>query len=71
MLVAEECVDTGCVGRQILSELAVQGRPCARPVLANLGDRFVQHGKVSQLRALCGIDGQSLCKRAMEAMANG
>ena len=71
MLVAEECVDTGCVGRQILSELAVQGRPCARPVLANLGDRFVQHGKISQLRALCGIDGQSLCKRAMEAMANG
>ena len=71
ILVAEECVDTGRVGRQIPSALAVQGRPCARPVLANLGDRFVQHGKVSQLRALCGIDGQSLCKRAMEAMANG
>lgn len=67
LLVAEECVDAGCVGRRILSELSLRGVVC-RPVLANLGDRFVQHGTVAQLRALCGIDAHGLCQRAMEVM---
>ena len=71
ILVAEECVDSGCVGRRILSELALRGQRYNRPVLANLGDRFVQHGTVDQLRALCGIDGKSLCKRALEVMGHG
>ena len=42
-----------------------------RAALANLGDRFVQHGTVAQLRALRGIDADSLCKRGLEVMSHG
>ena len=71
LLVAEECVDAGCVGRRILSELVLRGQPHVRAALANLGGGFVQHGTVDQLRALMGIDGKSLCRRALEVMADG
>ena len=71
LLVAEECVDAGCVGRRILSELVLRGQPHVRAALANLGGGFVQHGTVAQLRALMGIDGKSLCRRALEVMADG
>ena len=71
LLVAEECVDSGCVGRRILSELALRGVKVTRAALANLGDRFVQHGTVAQLRALRGIDADSLCKRGLEVMSHG
>ena len=68
LLVAEECVDTGCVGRMIASELMLSGIGNIKIALVNLGDRFVTQGSVSQLRALCGIDGLSLSKKAMEMM---
>lgn len=68
LLVAEECVDTGCVGRKIASELMLSGIGNIKIALVNLGDRFVTQGSVSQLRALCGIDGLSLSKKAMEMM---
>ena len=71
LLVAEECVDSGCVGRRILSELALRGEKVTRAALANLGDRFVQHGTLAQLRALCGIDADALCKRVLEVMGRG
>jgi len=71
VLVAEECVDAGCVGRRIASELILRGQNGVKLALANLGDRFVPQGTVAQLRALCGIDGESLCKKAMEMMADG
>lgn len=69
LLVAEECVDAGCVGRRIAAELTLGGKTQVNVTLANLGDRFVPQGTVAQLRALCGIDAQSLCKKALEAMA--
>lgn len=71
MLVAEECVDAGCVGRRIASELVLQGQTGVKLAVANLGDRFIPQGTVTQLRQLCGIDSESLCKKAMELMANG
>ena len=71
LLVAEECVDAGSVGRRILSELTLQGQPPHRAALVNLGHRFVPHGSVAQLRALCGIDGKSICSRGMEVMSHG
>lgn len=69
LLVAEECVDTGCVGRRIASELALHDVGNVKVVLANLGDQFIPQGSIAQLRALCGIDGEALFKRAMELMA--
>ena len=68
LLVAEECVDAGCIGRRIASELAIAGAGDVRIRLANLGDRFIPQGSVAQLRALCGIDGESLSRTAMEVM---
>ena len=68
LLVAEECVDTGCVGRRIASEFAMDGISNVKIMLANLGDRFVTQGGVAQLRALCGIDGVALSKKALELM---
>ncbi len=71
VLVAEECVDAGCVGRRIGAELMLRGEGGVKLALVNLGDRFIPHGTVAQLRALCGIDGSSLCKKALEVMACG
>lgn len=68
LLIAEECVDAGCVGRRIAAELMMDGRTNAKLTLANLGDRFIPQGSVAQLRALCGIDAESLCKKALEVM---
>ncbi len=71
LLIAEECVDAGCVGRRIASELVLGDCGPIRVSLANLGDRFVQHGTVAELRALCGIDARSLCRKAMEDLRHG
>ena len=70
LLVAEECNDTGSVGRAIASELALQGRP-VKPALVNLGDGFVPQGSVAQLREMKGIDAEGICKKAMEMITGG
>ena len=71
LIVAEECMDAGCVGRRIAAELALRGKGGVRIALVNLGSRFVQHGTVAELRQLCGIDGASICRKALEVMDNG
>ena len=68
LLVAEEVVDAGCVGRRIAAELMMSGSGDIKISLCNLGDRFIPQGTVAQLRVLCGIDAQSLCKKATEMM---
>ena len=47
------------------------GERGVRISLANLGDRFIRHGTIPQLRELCGIDGASLAKKALEVMGRG
>lgn len=71
LIVAEECVDSGCVGRRLAAEFALRGVSGIHLSLINLGDRFVQHGTVAELRQLCGIDGASICKRALEVIGRG
>lgn len=71
LIVAEECVDAGCVGRQVAAELAIRGETGIRLALVNLGNRFVQHGTVEELRQLCGIDGASIARRALEVVGHG
>ena len=71
LVVAEECMDAGCVGRRLAGELALRGLGGIRLALVNLGDRFVQHGTVAELRQLCGIDGASICRRVLEVMERG
>ena len=71
LVVAEECVDAGCVGRRVAAEFALRGVSRVRLALVDLGDRFVQHGTVTELRALCGIDGASIARKALEVMDRG
>ncbi len=71
LVVAEECVDAGCVGRRLAAELALRGVAGLKLALVNLGDRFVRQGTVPELRALCGIDGASIARRALEVMGVG
>ncbi len=71
LVVAEECVDAGCVGRRVAAELALRGVSGVKLALVNLGDRFVQHGTVAELRQLCGIDGASIARRGLEVMERG
>lgn len=71
LLVAEECVDMGCLGRTIASELVLRGQGGVKLTLCNLGSQFVQHGTVAELRAVCGIDGKSICRKALEAVTYG
>ena len=71
LVVAEECMDAGCVGRRLAAELALRGLGGVRMALVNLGERFVQHGTVNELRQLCGIDGASICRRALEVVERG
>lgn len=70
LIVAEECMDTGCVGRKIAAELALR-EVHVKLALINLGERFVQHGTVQELRQLCGIDSGSICKKALEVIGHG
>ncbi len=70
LLVAEECNDTGSVGRTIVSEMALQGKR-VQAALVNLGDGFVPQGSVAQLRAMKGIDAEGICKKAMEMITGG
>ena len=71
LVVAEECMAAGCVGQRIAAEFALRGVGGVRMALVNLGDRFVQHGAVAELRQLSGIDGASIAKKALEVMDRG
>ncbi len=72
LLVAEECVDAGCVGRRVAAEFALRGIGGGiKLALVNLGDRFVQQGAIAELRQLCGIDGASIARRALEVVEHG
>ena len=62
LLVLEEAVAGGCVGQQIAAELAAWGVVLKALILKNLGDRFIPHGTVEELRRFCGIDAQSVAE---------
>ena len=71
LLTAEECVSSGCVGQRIAGELLERGVSLRSYTMVNLGDRFIQHGTVPQLRQLCGIDGKAICRKALEVLERG
>lgn len=71
VLIAEECVSMGCVGQQIAAWLMEQGKQPGKLVLCNLGTDFMPHGTVAQLRHYAGIDGESICRKALEACQDG
>lgn len=71
VLAAEECVEMNSVGARLAAGLAQDGVCLNALVLQNLGRGFVTHGNVAQLRKLCGLDADSLCKKALEVWKRG
>lgn len=67
LLVAEDAVCIGCAGKEIAALLRTAGLNVPTR-LCNIGDRFVQHGKVSELHRLLGLDGASLARAAKEVL---
>ena len=60
LLVAEESVCIGCVGKELLASLRARG--VGGPVrLCNLGDRFIPHGAVPELYQPGGIGRKISC----------
>lgn len=66
LLIAEECAAMGCIGQQVAAWLAEHGCVPEKLVLCNLGNDFVTHGTVPQLRSCMGIDGESIYRKALE-----
>lgn len=69
LLITEEATSIGCAGREISALLRARGlmypmRTC------NIGDRFVEHGEISELYRLVGIDAAALAKKAREVLNN-
>ena len=71
LLVVEECVAQNCVGQRIAAALICGGIPAGSVRLLNLGDGYVTHGTVQQLRQLCGIDAAGVQRAVMEELGNG
>ena len=71
LLVAEDSVAMNSVGKRVLAGLAEMGSCPRIAVLRDLGDGFITHGSVSQLRKLYGLDVDSLILAIKEVCARG
>ncbi len=67
LLVAEETVRNGCVGREIAALLRTRNI-LVPTVTCNVGDAFIEHGTIPELYKLCGIDAESLANTAREML---
>ena len=67
LLVLEECVESGCVGQELVTVLA-EKRIVPAIRLINLGRDFVTHGSVTRLHEKLGMDGKSVAASVKELM---
>lgn len=70
LLAAEESYGNP-VGTRIASGLLAEGVTVRGLALCGTGEGFVTQGTVHQLFKLCGLDGESLCKKALEVCKYG
>lgn len=71
LLVAQECVDMGSPGEGLLAAAAAQSIALRGAALCSCGNTFIPHGTIAQLRALCGLDGESIYQKAREVTGHG
>ena len=71
LLVAQECVSMGAPGGDVLAAAAAHGITLKGSAICSCGEEFVPHGTIAQLRALCGLDVESLYQKAREVMNDG
>ena len=70
LLVAEDCVASGCVGQRLAAAMnarGVTGKLC----LINSGAEFVQHGAVSILKQDLDLNGAGIARKALEVLGRG
>ncbi len=63
ILVVEDCVSAGSVGEKLAALL-----PGRQVHALNLGMQFTRQGSVAQQRKRCGLDRESIARRAMEIL---
>lgn len=68
LLMLEEVAQQGCVGERVCAALLLHQVNVQQVKMLNCGSTFVPHGSVEQLRALLGIDADSVVKAAQEMM---
>lgn len=71
MIVLEECIDNGCIGNRILSELYKDKVYLKYVKLLNVGNEFVKHGKRELLLKRLSLDGESVARIAENGVRNG
>lgn len=64
LVVAEDCVSSGCIGERLASHLC-----CPKTALVNIGLRFTVAGTVAQQMRSSGIDARAIAERAKELLS--
>ena len=67
LFVAEEVVNRGCIADELFAALEASGVRAAVGK-QNLGDRYIPHGTVDQLRKACGLDAAGLLSGIQEVL---
>lgn len=70
LLVAEDCMESGCVGRRLEAVLA-QAEIKARVCLINCGKKFVTHGALGLLKRELALDSRGITQKALEVLGRG
>ena len=65
LIIAEDVCENSCIGNQILAQAGVEGITIKGASLCNLGGGLVSHGTVDELMHDCGLDTESLFKKAV------
>lgn len=66
LLIAEDVCEHGCIGNEILAAAEENGVFLEDSCICNLGDGIVTHGSVDELLEDCGLDTQSLYRKAFK-----
>jgi 1-deoxy-D-xylulose-5-phosphate synthase len=67
LIIAEDCVSSGCMGEKIAALLDLSG---IKLRLVNIGGSFTGAGTVAQQMRSCGIDAESIARRALELVGS-
>ena len=66
LVVIEDCLDTGSIGRQLCARLLEHGICPDRVILRNTGDQYTPQGTVEQLWHSLGLDADGICRWVCE-----
>lgn len=68
LLVVEEVISLGSVGQRLVTHLAQEGI-CPAIALLNLGNQFVRHGSLQQLKEYVGLTTDAIYSKTKEVLA--